>query len=92
MARSTSSEDGSPTVRDLARLPANTGLVNGYGVCVTVFVCVWQCMTHVLSFAISCGTKPKKTCFYYNECLRATRVFVVPHTVSTMHGRQQYMV
>lgn len=50
-ARSTSSEDGSPTVRDLARSLVNTGSVSGSGVWVSVFVCVlWQGMTHARVF------------------------------------------
>lgn len=52
-AQSTSSEDGSPTGRDLARLPGNTGSVSGSGVwlclsactCASVCVCAWfMCM------------------------------------------------
>lgn len=47
MAQSTSSEDGSPTARDLARLPVNTGSVSGSGVRLCLCVCVFAvCVTH----------------------------------------------
>lgn len=61
MARSTSSEDGSPTARDLARLPVNIGSVSGSGVRLCLCVCVCRvCVTHArdVCCVLRCRGKP----------------------------------
>lgn len=71
-ARSTSSEDGSPTGRDLARLPVNTGSVSGSGV-PQRRVCMCSCVTHARVCLLSSGKGPNQTLeagFFYARLLR----------------------
>lgn len=64
MARSTSSEDGSPTARDLARLPVNIGSVSCSGVrlCLCVCVCrVCDSCTWCVLCPVSCDAVASQT-------------------------------
>lgn len=87
MALSTSSEDGSPTGRDLARLPESTGWVSSSG-CVFFAVCVgWGCVTHAHEcvcmhvYVLHCPTK---------SWLRAANRFGSPYVLCSVHGGRKH--
>lgn len=79
-ALSTSSEDGSPTGRDLARLPESTGWVSSFGCVCFWWVCdCWGCVTHAHEHCLpQCPTKANRgqLIFFGSPCM-----------LCTVHGR-----